>query len=74
MTARPEIKGSLGEFETYPDWVPTTDSCHLFARITLKTMSVHGFDHRAIWPAEVRNVSRLGRQFLVEEYYSANTS
>ena len=30
-------------------------------RIALKTMSVHGFDHRARWVARVRNVSRPGR-------------
>ena len=33
------------------------------APIMLKTIGVHGFDHRTIWPAKVRNVSRLGSQY-----------
>ena len=33
------------------------------APIILKTIGVHGFDHRANWAAKVRNVSRLGSQF-----------
>ena len=40
------------------------DSGQHFARIILKTMSVHGFDHRVNRAAKVRNVSRLGSQFL----------
>jgi hypothetical protein len=63
VTARPElILGSVGEFETCPDWVPTMDHGSVIARIALRTMDVHGFDHRANWTAEVRNVSRLGSQ------------
>jgi hypothetical protein len=30
----------------------------------MKTKSVHEFDHTANWMAKVRNVSRLGSQFL----------
>lgn len=33
-----------------------------FARIALRTMDVHGFDHTANWVAKVRNVSRVGSQ------------
>jgi len=54
--------GSGGEFETCPDWVPTLDKRRGCARFSLKTMDVRGFDHRAIWPAKIRNVSRLGSQ------------
>jgi hypothetical protein len=60
MTAHPEVPGSPGEFQPCPDWVPTMDSGQRFARITLKTMPVHRFDHSASWPAKVRNVSYLG--------------
>ena len=59
------ILGSLGEFETCPDWVPAMDSCQQFAWIILKRMPVHGFDHRANWPAKVRNVSRLGSHSIL---------
>ena len=30
----------------------------------LKALLVHRFDHRAKWPAKVRNVSRLGTQIF----------
>jgi len=55
-------RGPLARFETCPDWVPAMDTGQRFARITLKTIRVHGFDHIANWPAKVRNVSRLGSQ------------
>jgi len=51
-----------GEIETYPDWVPGMDIGHRFARISLKTVHLRGFDHTAIWLAKVRNVSSVGRQ------------
>ena len=39
MTRHPEVTlGSLGEFETCPDWVPILDKRRRFARIALKTM------------------------------------
>ena len=60
MTAHPEIAGSLGEFETCPDWVPAMDSCQQFAWITLKTAAGDGFDHSTDWGAKVRNVSKVG--------------
>ena len=60
MTARPKLRDSPGEFET-----PAMDSGQRFVRITLKTMPVHGFDHRANWEAKVRNVSRLGSQLFL---------
>ncbi len=56
----PEITGPLGGFETCPVWVPAMDSCRQFARITLNTMPVHGFDQRANRVAKVRNVSNVG--------------
>jgi len=65
LESNPEFRRELvqyGEFETCPDWVPAMDSCQQFARITLKTMSAHGFDHGPVQAAKVRNVSRLGRQ------------
>jgi hypothetical protein len=63
MTHHPEgILFSPGQFETCPDWVPAMDTGQQFARIALKTMGVHGFDHRANWAAKVRNVSKLGSQ------------
>jgi hypothetical protein len=34
--------GSLGEFETCPDWVPVMDTGQQFARIAIKTMGDHG--------------------------------
>jgi hypothetical protein len=40
------ILGSLGEFETCPDWVPTLDKRWRCARIVLKTIGVYGFDQR----------------------------
>jgi hypothetical protein len=51
-----------GEFETYPDWVPGMDIGQRFARISLKTVHLHGFDHTAIRLAKVRNLSRPGSQ------------
>jgi len=36
------------------------DTGHRFARITLKTMPVHGLDQSVNWVAKVRNVSYLG--------------
>ena len=61
MTAHPEVTlGSLGEFETCPDWVPVMDTCQEFAWIALKTMGDHGFDQRANRASKVRNVSRPG--------------
>jgi len=54
--------GSLGEFETCPDWVPVMDTGPQFARIALKTMGDHGFDQRADRAAKVRNVSSVGSQ------------
>ena len=53
------------EFETCPDWVPTMDTGQRSARITVKTIVVHRFDHRANRVAKVRNVSRLGSQLLL---------
>ena len=50
------------EFETCPSWVPDVDKRRRRARITLKTMLVHGFDHRANWVAKVRYVSTMGSQ------------
>jgi hypothetical protein len=38
------------------------DTGQRFARITLKTIRVHGFDHIANWPAKVRNVPMPGSQ------------
>jgi hypothetical protein len=52
--------GLTGEFETCPDWAPAMDTGQRFTRITLKTMRVDGFHHRANWVVKVRNVSRLG--------------
>ena len=46
-----------------PDWVPSMDVGQRFARITVKTIAVHGFDHRASRVAKVRNVSRLRSQY-----------
>jgi hypothetical protein len=61
MTAHPElILGSLGEFETCPDWVPGMDTARPFASMMIKTESVHGLDHTANWLAKVRNVSSVG--------------
>jgi hypothetical protein len=51
-----------GELETCPAWVPAMDTVQRSARIALKTMGVHGFDHIANWVAKVRNVSGLGSQ------------
>jgi hypothetical protein len=63
QTRHPEvILFSPGQFETCPPWVPGMDSGERFARIALKTIPVHRFDHRANWAAKVRNVSRLGSQ------------
>src|ERR1035441_5739949 len=63
LTAHPElILGSLGEFETCPDWVPSMDTARPSASMMMKNKIVHGFDHTANWIAKVRNVSRLGRQ------------
>jgi hypothetical protein len=55
-------RGSLGEFETSPDWVPTMDTGQRSARITVKTIVVHRFYHRASRVEKVRNVSKVGRQ------------
>jgi hypothetical protein len=61
VTHHPEVPlGSLGEFETCPDWVPVMDTGQQFARIALKTMGDHGFDQRADQVAKVRNVSNVG--------------
>src|ERR1017187_4719368 len=61
MTGHPEaIRPSLGEFETCPDWVPAMDTGQRSARISLKTVHVHAFEHNAKSVAKVRNVSRLG--------------
>src|ERR1017187_1897244 len=60
MTADPEITGSLGEFETCPDWVPVMDMGQQFAWIALKTMGEHGFDQRTNRVAKVRNVPNVG--------------
>src|SRR5579862_8870445 len=40
------------------------DSYRQFARITLKTIPAHGFDHSLVSAANVRNVSKVGSQFL----------
>jgi hypothetical protein len=65
ITWNPEVTlGSLGEFETCPDWVPVMDIGQQFARIALKTMGDQGFDQRADRATKVRNVSRLGSQFF----------
>jgi hypothetical protein len=48
--------------------LPAMDSGQRFARITLKTMSGHGFDHRANWLAKVRNASRLRSQLESVNY------
>jgi len=48
ITRHPEVTlGSLGEFEMCPDWAPAMNTGRQFARIALKTMGDHGFDHRA---------------------------
>jgi hypothetical protein len=39
--------GSLGEFETCPDWASTLDKRRRCVRIALKTVDVCGFDQRA---------------------------
>src|ERR1022692_2035619 len=63
LTAHPElILGSLREFETCPDWVPSMDTARPSASMMMKNKIVHGFDHTANWIAKVRNVSRLGSQ------------
>jgi hypothetical protein len=63
LTAHPElILGSLGEFETCPDWVPSMGTARPSASMMMKNRIVHGFDHTANWIAKVRNVSRLGSQ------------
>jgi hypothetical protein len=54
--------GSLGEFETCPDWVPTVDKRRRYARSGLKTIDVCGFDQRVNRAAKVRNVSKVGSQ------------
>ena len=60
LPRHPEVTlGSLAELETCPDWVPAMDTGQQFARIAIKTMGDHGFDHRANRVAKVRNVSRL---------------
>jgi hypothetical protein len=46
------------------------DSGERFARIALKTIPVHRFDHRAIWAAKVRNVSRLGSHIISAEAHA----
>ncbi len=62
MTRHFEVTlGSLGEFETCPDWVPAMDTGQQFAWIALKTMGDHGFDQRADRVAKVRNVSKVWR-------------
>lgn len=66
------VPRSLGEFEMCPDWVPAMDSCQQLAWVTLKTMPVHGFDHRANWPAKVRNASRLGSQPFASTIYKSS--
>jgi len=38
--------GSLGEFETCPDWAPTLDKRRRRALIALNTMDPCGFDQR----------------------------
>jgi hypothetical protein len=62
--------GSLGEFETCPDWVPVMDTGQYFARIALKTMGDDGFDQRANWAPKVRNVSRLGSQSAIPDFHA----
>jgi len=54
--------GSLGEFETCPDWVLVVDTGQQFASIALKIMGEHGFDQRANLVAKVRNVAKVGNQ------------
>jgi hypothetical protein len=66
--------GSLGEFETRPDWVPGLDKRRRAAPITLKTIRRPRFDHSAIWAAKVRNVSRLGSQIKSTPYRQLDTS
>jgi hypothetical protein len=43
FTRHPEVTlGSLGKFETCPDWVPVVDTGQQFARIALKTIGDQG--------------------------------
>ena len=66
MTAHPEvILGSLGEFETCPDWVASMDRYRRSTSINLRTLRADGFYHSASCAAKVRNVSRLGSQLFL---------
>ena len=50
----PEVTlGSLGGFETCPDWVPVMDTGQQFARISFKTTGDHWFDHSSRSAAKV---------------------
>jgi hypothetical protein len=44
------------------------DAGQRIARITLKTMRVDGFDHRANWVSKVRNVSKVGSQCHIDRH------
>jgi len=54
--------------------VPGMDTRQFVARTALETMGVHWFDHRANWLAKVRNVSRLGSQFLGSQEFKFPTA
>jgi len=56
-----------------PDWVPAMDTGQRIVRITLKTMGVYWFDHRANWPAKVRNVSSVGSHKLSQFFCSPSS-
>ncbi len=58
------ILGSSGEIETCPDWVPSLDEYGGFVRMPLVHKRFEQFEWPPFYAAKVRNVSRLGRQFL----------
>ena len=64
----------LGEFETLPNWGPGVDTRRWTVWISMKGLHFWEFDHSPSWSAKVRNVSRLGSQFLgpQEDYFPAS--
>jgi hypothetical protein len=62
VSRHPEvISGSLGYFETCPDWVPSLDAIATFDCMPACTKELTRFER--IYAAKVRNVSSVGSQF-----------
>jgi hypothetical protein len=67
VTHHPEvILGSIGEFETCPDWVPSLDAIATIDCMPACTKELTRFERTGIYAARVRNVSRLGSHAGVE--------